>query len=606
MNNLKNNFLIIGFTGPLRSGCTTAANFFSTLLHRAVDQYLKSPDEESINRLYTEISFMTKSNANENPIIEKRKLLIEFLRNREIKKALKEETIPAFYSISMSEMLLKYCLEYIATNDKLKGDQKYREIIDQLRSVKFEKDTIFKINNKISEKKYRSINKEECDVYDSYLSSLKNLMVHLKKDNDREFIGGVLQDFGDNIRCHGNPFTSEGILKQSNVSLIAAEANKIIKFMRNRQDKDDNRRHHFVIECFRNPYEVEYFRYRYYEFYLFSIFADKVSRQRREPFSDSRDKRDSGENKKLEDIHKQDVSRCVYLSDIAINNNSTPDDFYEKLMKYYALILRPGCVNATSTESFMDQAYSLSLRSSCISRQVGAVIIGKDGYVVGAGWNDAGEGQIGCGYRQIGDIKNLPNSVLVTNPEKEDSFRRYLASQRYPEDSFCFKDEYSYYVLRKKLKDFMKERSREFRQMGTRKLQQQMIEEWLVRDIKIKRLEYCRALHAEENALLQNAKIGGVGVRGGKIYTTSFPCELCAKKIYQSGIREVIYTEPYPESISQDVFLQDGIKKITLIQFEGVKSHSYYRLYKASADKKERQKLTRLDEVNDPQQEPSP
>ena len=121
-----------------------------------------------------------------------------------------------------------------------------------------------------------------------------------------------------------------------------------------------------------------------------------------------------------------------------------------------------------------------------------------------------------------------------------------------------------------------------------------MIEDWLLHDIKIKRLEYCRALHAEENALLQTSKIGGVGVRNGTIYTTSFPCELCAKKIYQSGIKEIIYTEPYPESISQEVFLKDGIKKIKLKQFEGVKTNSYFRLYKSSMDKKELQLLEQL------------
>ena len=71
------------------------------------------------------------------------------------------------------------------------------------------------------------------------------------------------------------------------------------------------------------------------------------------------------------------------------------------------------------------------------------------------------------------------------------------------------------------------------------------------------------------------------------IYTTTFPCELCAKKIYQARIKKVVYTEPYPESISEDVFFKDGSHFIELFQFEGVKSHSYYRLYKSPIDKKE-------------------
>lgn len=109
-----------------------------------------------------------------------------------------------------------------------------------------------------------------------------------------------------------------------------------------------------------------------------------------------------------------------------------------------------------------------------------------------------------------------------------------------------------------------------------------------------KRLEYCRALHAEENAILQNAILGGIGVRNGVMYTTTFPCELCAKKIYQSGIKKVVYTEPYPESLSQEVFFKDGLRRIELMQFEGVKSHSYYLLYKSTVNKKEMMVLNKL------------
>ena len=110
-------------------------------------------------------------------------------------------------------------------------------------------------------------------------------------------------------------------------------------------------------------------------------------------------------------------------------------------------------------------------------------------------------------------------------------------------------------------------------------------------ELGIKRLEYCRALHAEENAILQSAKIGGMPIENGTIYTTTYPCELCAKKLYQIGIRTIYYTEPYPESISEQVFLEDGTKIIERIPFEGVKSHSYFRLFKSVYDKKELSKI---------------
>lgn len=45
-------------------------------------------------------------------------------------------------------------------------------------------------------------------------------------------------------------------------------------------------------------------------------------------------------------------------------------------------------------------------------------------------------------------------------------------------------------------------------------------------NLGIKQLEYARVLHAEENAILQVATHGGMGISGGTIYTTTFPSEL--------------------------------------------------------------------------------
>lgn len=56
---------------------------------------------------------------------------------------------------------------------------------------------------------------------------------------------------------------------------------------------------------------------------------------------------------------------------------------------------------------------------------------------------------------------------------------------------------------------------------------------------KDKNQVHTRALHAEENAFLQIAKYGGAKIEGGKLFTTASPCELCSKKAYQLGIKEI-------------------------------------------------------------------
>ena len=62
-----------------------------------------------------------------------------------------------------------------------------------------------------------------------------------------------------------------------------------------------------------------------------------------------------------------------------------------------------------------------------------------------------------------------------------------------------------------------------------------------------------RSLHAEQNALLQAAKIG-VPCEGATIYVTCQPCNNCAKMIINAGIESVIYEGDYPDEFSLELF----------------------------------------------------
>ncbi len=55
-------------------------------------------------------------------------------------------------------------------------------------------------------------------------------------------------------------------------------------------------------------------------------------------------------------------------------------------------------------------------------------------------------------------------------------------------------------------------------------------------------LDTCRAIHAEQNALLQCPDVMAIRT----IYTTAKPCVHCIKLIQNTGCREVIYLEDYP------------------------------------------------------------
>ena len=58
-----------------------------------------------------------------------------------------------------------------------------------------------------------------------------------------------------------------------------------------------------------------------------------------------------------------------------------------------------------------------------------------------------------------------------------------------------------------------------------------------------------RALHAEQNAILQAAEYG-VPLEGASIYITHQPCQVCAKMIINAGLRRVVYAGHYPDEIA--------------------------------------------------------
>ena len=52
------------------------------------------------------------------------------------------------------------------------------------------------------------------------------------------------------------------------------------------------------------------------------------------------------------------------------------------------------------------------------------------------------------------------------------------------------------------------------------------------------RYELCRAVHAEQNAVIQAAK-RGIAVDGAVLYCTDEPCPICKGMLVNAGIRDI-------------------------------------------------------------------
>lgn len=71
--------------------------------------------------------------------------------------------------------------------------------------------------------------------------------------------------------------------------------------------------------------------------------------------------------------------------------------------------------------------------------------------------------------------------------------------------------------------------------------------------------ELCFAVHAEQNAIIQAARLG-ISIDKATLYCTHQPCVICAKMIINSGISRVVYENGYPDEFSIQLFEEAGIK----------------------------------------------
>lgn len=255
-------------------------------------------------------------------------------------------------------------------------------------------------------------------------------------------------------------------------------------------------------------------------------------------------------------FYLQDVETCIQNADILLTNNE--DDAGPKhnlkmnLIRYVSLMMHPGLVKPTQIERCMQIAYTAKVNSGCISRQVGAVVTDKDYNILSLGWNDVPCGQTPCAYRNLIDLSRQFDKPAYSDYEwkKDSEFHLLLDKYDFSKSdenknvlnglpaSFCFKK----------------------------------INEYVTGE---KNPMNARSMHGEEKALLQCDQ---QRVKGGYLFTTSSPCEMCAKNAKEHQISKIYYIEPYP-GISQSHICNSGDNRADLILFEGAIGRAYTQLY---------------------------
>ena len=77
------------------------------------------------------------------------------------------------------------------------------------------------------------------------------------------------------------------------------------------------------------------------------------------------------------------------------------------------------------------------------------------------------------------------------------------------------------------------------------------------------RHELCYATHAEQNAIIQAARLG-ISIEGATLYCTHQPCIICAKMIINSGITRIVYKHGYPDEFALQLLKEANVELVVL------------------------------------------
>lgn len=270
--------------------------------------------------------------------------------------------------------------------------------------------------------------------------------------------------------------------------------------------------------------------------------------------------------------HGQGLEDAFPTADIFVNIDDQPSA--ELLIRRFLdAFFGSNAISPTHDEYGMYLARTTALRSVDLSRQVGAAIFSQTNEVISVGCNEVPKPLGGTYWTgDLGDARDIEKGF--------DSNER---------------------IKRSLLVDFTKRlKDNGFLTTGTKEID---VARFIVnetsrggklRDAQLMDLlEFGRMIHAEMSAICDAAR-GGRSIRTATLYCTTFPCHMCAKHIVASGVKRVVYIEPYPKSYAEQlhgdaiiVGRSDSKEKVVFEPFIGISPFRYRDLFARDRKRKD-------------------
>lgn len=296
---------------------------------------------------------------------------------------------------------------------------------------------------------------------------------------------------------------------------------------------------------------------------------------------------------RMEDgLDGQQLDKTLFLADYFIRNDSmAAAGKQDRLSRFLNLVHGDQSITPTETESGMFAAYSASLRSACLSRQVGAAITANSGEVIATGCNDVPKAGGGLYSYEPGKL-----DMRCIHQEGQHCFND-LHKRKLQADIGGVVDR----VLNEEFPGLDGGEAIRLPEGKRVKLLDAIYRETRIKDL----IEYSRSVHAEMDAIVSLARVGGGGLKDATLYTTTFPCHNCARHIVASGIMKVFYIEPYEKSLAKDLH-EDAIafeieesvdakpRRVEFLHFEGVAPRQFHNMFRAEGRKNRQGKFVSI------------
>jgi deoxycytidylate deaminase len=207
----------------------------------------------------------------------------------------------------------------------------------------------------------------------------------------------------------------------------------------------------------------------------------------------------------------------------------------EKLLtRFLDALFGSNSISPTREEYGMYLARNAALRSVDLSRQVGAAIVTESGEVITLGCNEVPKALGGTYWTgDPGDSRDIQKGFDTNERIKKSLLVDF--TKRLKEAGFLREQE------KGKELDVARFIIKETSRGGALRNAQLM-------DL----LEFGRMIHAEMSAICDAARLGK-SIKQAVLYTTTFPCHLCAKHIIAAGIKRVVFIEPFPKSYAEQL-----------------------------------------------------